>query len=100
MTARLDPQPLGYSMPQARALYQRLTETLEALPGVDAVSMANELQIGAGYARIKLTVEDAPGAGPMQTETSMIAPRYFETVGVRLISGRDLRPPTTARHAS
>lgn len=89
MTARLAPQPLGYSMPQARALYQRLTETFEALPGVDAVSMANELQIGAGYARTKLTVEDAPGTGPMQTETSMIAPRYFETVGVRLIRGRD-----------
>jgi hypothetical protein len=63
MTARLDPQPLGYSLPQARGLYQRLTQTLEALPGVDAVSMANELQIGAGYARTELTVEDAPDAG-------------------------------------
>jgi predicted permease len=89
MTARLDPRPLGYSMPQARALYQRLTQTLAALPGVDAVSLANELQIGAGYARTGLTVEDAPGAGTLETETSMIAPHYFETVGVRLISGRD-----------
>src|SRR5688572_9719466 len=89
MTATLDPEPLGYTVPQARVLYQRLTENLEALPGVETVSMARGVHIGMGWANTSLAVEDAPELGDMQTETNIIAPRYFETLGVRLVSGRD-----------
>jgi len=89
LTATLNPEPLGYTAPQARLLYQRLTENLEALPGVEAVSMARGVHIGMGWANTSMAVEDAPELGDMQTETNVVAPRYFETLGVRLVSGRD-----------
>ena len=89
LTATLNPEPLGYTAPQASVLYQRLTENLEALPGVEAVSMARGVHIGMGWANTSLAVEDAPELGSMQTETNVVAPRYFETLGVRLVSGRD-----------
>ena len=89
LTATLNPEPLGYTAPQASVLYQRLTENLEALPGVEAVSMARGVHIGMGWANTSLAVEDAPELGTMQTETNVVAPRYFETLGVRLVSGRD-----------
>ena len=89
LTATLNPEPLGYTAPQASVLYQRLTENLEALPGVEAASMARGVHIGMGWANTSLAVEDAPELGSMQTETNVVAPRYFETLGVRLVSGRD-----------
>ena len=89
LTATLNPEPLGYTVPQARVLYQRLTENLEALPGVEAVSLARGVHIGMGWANTSLAIEDAPELGDLQTETNVIAPRYFETSGIRLVSGRD-----------
>ena len=89
MTATLDPRVLGYTVAQARELYRQLTDNIAALPGVEGVSLTRELSIGGGFARTGVFVEDAPGLGSMATETSTIAPRYFETLGVRLISGRD-----------
>jgi len=89
LTVSLDPEVLGYTMPQARALHQRLTESVAELPGVEAVSMTRALQIGMGWANTGMAVEDAPELGSMVTETNTIAPRYFETLGIRLVSGRD-----------
>ncbi len=88
-TATVDPGLLGYDVPQARVLFQRLNDNLQALPGVEAVSMVRGLDIGDGFARTELAVEDAPELGNMEIETNTIAPGYFRTLGVRLISGRD-----------
>jgi putative ABC transport system permease protein len=89
MTATLDPRVLGYTVPQARELYRQLTDNIAALPGVAGVSGTRELSIGGGFARTGVFVEDAPGLGSVATETSTIAPRYFETLDVRLVAGRD-----------
>ncbi len=91
-TAYLEPRPLGYTVPQARVLFQQLTDNVAALPGVEAVSLVQSLHIGGGYARTSLTVEDAPGLGEVDVEPNTVAPRYFETLGIRMINGRDFTP--------
>jgi predicted permease len=89
LTASLDPRNQGYSVARAREFYQQLTERVAALPGVEAVSLARELQIGDGYSTTSLAVKDAPQEGNLKVEANTIAPNYFQTLGIRLLSGRD-----------
>jgi predicted permease len=89
MTATFNPEPLGYSVPQGRVLYQQLIENLEALPAVEAASMVRGLPIGMGYGRSGITVEDAADRGSLEIESNTVGPRYFETVGVRVVNGRE-----------
>ena len=91
MTATLNPEPLGYSVPQGRVLYQQLIENLEALPAIEAASMVRGLPIGMGYGRSGITVEDAADLGSLEIESNTVGPRYFETVGVRVVDGREFR---------
>ena len=60
--------------------------------GVEAVSLARELQIGSGYAVTDLEVKDNPSVGTRRSEFSVVAPNYFRTLGIRLTSGRDFTP--------
>ena len=89
LTATLNPEPLGYSVPRGRVLYQQLIENLEALPAIEATSMVRGLPIGMGYGRSGITVEDAADQGSLQIESNTVGPRYFETVGVRVVNGRE-----------
>jgi predicted permease len=89
LTAEMDPGNQGYSVARAREFYQQLTERVAALPGVEGVSLARELQIGDGYSTTSLAVKDAPQEGNMKVEANTIAPNYFQTLGLRLLSGRD-----------
>ena len=89
LTAAMDPRNQGYSVARAREFYQQLTERVAALPGVEAVSLARELQIGDGYSTTSLAVKDAPQEGNLKVEANTIAPHYFQTLGIWLLSGRD-----------
>ena len=89
MTATINPEPLGYSVPQGRVLYQQLIENLEALPTIEAASVVRGLPIGMGYGRSGITVEDAAELGSLEIESNTVGPRYFETVGMRVVNGRE-----------
>jgi predicted permease len=92
LTATMDPREHGYSGVRAREFYQQLTERVAALPGVEAVSLVRELQIGDGYSTTSLAVKDAPQEGNMKVEATTIAPNYFQTMGIALLAGRDFTP--------
>jgi ABC-type antimicrobial peptide transport system permease subunit len=89
LTASMDPGNQGYSVARAREFYQQLIERVAALPGVEGVSFARELQIGDGYSTTSLAVKDAPQEGNLKVESITITPNYFQTLGIRLLSGRD-----------
>jgi len=89
LTAAMDPRQQGYSVARAREFYRQLTERVAALPGVEAVSLARELQIGDGYSTTGLAVKDAPHESNLKVEANTIAPHYFQTLGVKLLNGRD-----------
>jgi predicted permease len=89
MTATLNPEPLGYSVPRARVFYQQLIENLDALPAIEATSMVRGLPIGMGYGRSGMTIEDAVELGSVEIESNTVGPRYFETVGMRVVNGRE-----------
>ena len=89
LTATLNPEPLGFNGAQSREIYQRLTERISALPGVEGVSFARFLQVGDSYATTSLTIRDKPELGEQKIETNTIAPGYFRTLGARVVAGRE-----------
>jgi predicted permease len=80
-----------YSEARKRALYEELSARFGALPGVQSVSMSmdspgSELSMGAGMAVPGRPAEadDAP-----QVYHNFVGPRFFETMGIPVLAGRD-----------
>ncbi len=92
-TARIGLFETDYPTPESRKqFFSDLTERLEAMPGAQSVSMTTNLPISIGGRSIGiegetyLTRQDHPEA-----RYSYIAPNFFETIDVKLLTGRDFR---------
>jgi predicted permease len=87
----LNPARSGYKRQQLAAPYQELLARLQAIPGVRSASICACTPIqGCGASRF-LTVEGFTERPEDRRWTSLswVAPRYFETLGIPLIAGRD-----------
>jgi predicted permease len=84
---RLEPQ-------QHTVLYKELLSRLEALPGVQAASLYGfGLLSGNGWSDRVLT--EGYAATPDEDLTCqgmLVGPRFFETLGINILSGRDFTP--------
>jgi predicted permease len=87
----LDPAGSGYDAGELARTYRQLLERLETVPGVRSASLGGMTPIsGAGASRY-VDVEgyqDTPGER-RRSSMNWIAPRYFETLGIPLLAGRD-----------
>ncbi|HEX5227334.1 MAG TPA: FtsX-like permease family protein, partial [Bryobacteraceae bacterium] len=100
LTVWMNPRVGGYAPSKLPALYRDLVQRAESIPGVRsaAVSMCGldvECRSSDGQVRIS-GYQPAPGEDP-QIQYNAIDPGYFATVGMTLLSGRDLRPGDTGR---
>lgn len=81
-----------YVGPAREAFYQRLTDRLTALPGVESVSAINHLPLAGDLWTRTLTIEGrplpAPGQG-IEVAFRVSRPGYFRTMGIPLRAGRD-----------
>ena len=87
----VDPEANGYKVEPLRALYRRLFENLETVPGVEAASYGNVPIVSGDDWDSSITVE---GQDPSQGShywayQNKISPSYFKTLGVPLKAGRD-----------
>jgi macrolide transport system ATP-binding/permease protein len=94
--ANLQIDLLRYTRPRGQQFYREAIERAEALPGVTAASVARMVPLAGGGRTSTLRIEgrDAPaqeGAGtrPLGIPVNVIGQRYFETMGIGLVSGRD-----------
>jgi predicted permease len=88
----LNPWLSGYSVEQSKAFYQRLTEELRMIPGVQSVCSATIRILDGNEWDSSLTVEGfaTPERGDHpQGYMNKISPEYFATLGVPLVSGRE-----------
>ena len=88
----LNPWLSGYSIEQSKAFYQRLTDELRSVPGVQSVALATTRRLNGDEWDSTLTVEgySLPERGdPAQGYMDKISPGYFATLGVPMISGRE-----------
>jgi predicted permease len=97
----LDPSSSGYSGAELLRDYRQLLERLEAIPGVRSASMSAVLPM-SGMGSVRLANVEGYQAQPgerRQLSQNWVAPKYFETLGVPLLVGRDFnfedqgRPP-------
>jgi predicted permease len=98
LLAEFDPKLAGYKSPQIAPLHQQLIERLSALPGVRSVALSNNLPIqwGGESSTFKVSGYTPAPKENMSTTINRASGRYFETVGVPIVSGRSILPSDTA----
>jgi predicted permease len=87
---------------QRRDFYQRLEERLAALPGVERVALAASQPVWSFYSSGGILIEGRPEPAPGQYPEVYDEPvslRYFDTLGIRLISGRAFNSDDTTERA-
>jgi predicted permease len=84
---RLRPRLLGYTADQTEPYLREVIERLDALPDVRSTTM-----VGTGISVLGFATEvETRDAEPMTLRTGYIeiGPRYFETLGIRVVRGRE-----------
>ena len=87
----IDPSLNGYDTPRAKAFYQRLSDNLGSIPGTRSVGLAALRILEDNEWDSSVTVEgySAKNGEHIQAFMNSISPRYFETLGVPILAGRD-----------
>jgi predicted permease len=101
LTARVDVRGAGYTDDERLALYRRLVERLQALPGVHSVSLSANGPLSNSARISSLTVEGyTPSRDErIRTNEEVVTERYFDTVGLRIVEGRDFTAEDRRRAA-
>lgn len=94
VTASVDLTLQGYNRAQAKAFQKQLLARIETIPGVRAASLVSSLPLNLDRSTSGIYAEGQPftrRADLPQILTNEIWPRYFETMGIPLLAGRDFR---------
>jgi predicted permease len=91
---RVDVRGAGYSPDERLALYRRIVEKLEGLPGVRSVSLSANGPLITSQRISSLSVEGytAGREEQLRTNEEFVTDKYFETVGLRIVEGRNFGP--------
>jgi predicted permease len=112
VTLPLNINLLRYTRTQGREFYRQVVERVEAIPGVESASLARIAAVSGGSSVRSLLIEgrtgsdnqfrsDGAGAPPADAESvssNVIGPRYFQTMGIGLLQGRDFDSQDTEDH--
>ena len=91
----LDPSKAGYKDERAAQLRQEVLERIRQVPGVRSASFSFLTPISGGgwdnYARFVEGYTPQPGED-MDVYLNAVGPRFFETLGMQVLLGRDFGP--------
>jgi predicted permease len=88
----------GYSEERGRQFYQQLVERLAATPGVRSVAIADFLPLGFMGRFDQINAEGQPpitDGAPITANRHGVGLRYFETMGIPFLRGRDFTAQDT-----
>ena len=89
---RVNPQLNGYDEQRSAALYQQLVERLASLPGVRAATLSNPALLSGSVSQTSIFVQGRTyDLGAQQRDSInrlVIAPNFFDVVGIPLKLGR------------
>jgi hypothetical protein len=95
LAVSIDTKISGYPRSRLGLLYHRLTERLEAAPGVRSASVSMcGLETGCGSFAdgIEITGYQRRSGEQILLQVNNVGLKYFETAGMRLVEGRDFDP--------
>jgi predicted permease len=89
---RLNPQLNGYDSQRTSTLYDRLTERLRAIPGVQAVTLSNPPLMTGSVNGTWFVVQGRPFSPGPENDINRVrvAPNFFEAMEIPLLAGRPL----------
>jgi putative ABC transport system permease protein len=88
--------------PQSVAFYRNVLERIQAIPGVRAVGMANNLPFTGFSTGVDFPAPPNWSGGPGQMfylETRSVSPGYFQAMGIPLKAGRDFNQADNQKDA-
>jgi predicted permease len=93
VTFRLSPALSGYDNPRTVNLYNELLERLRSTPGIVSASHASVALLAGDEWDSTTSVEghQAKDGEDMQAFMNALSPGYFDTMGIKLLDGRDFR---------
>jgi predicted permease len=102
VTFRLAPALSGYDDQQTVNFYQQLLDRLRSAPGVKAAALAGVGILAGDEWDSTMGVEghQAKDGEDMQAFMNSLSPGYFETMGIRLLEGRDFRPADAQKEST
>jgi putative ABC transport system permease protein len=89
LLATLDPGLLRYSKEQGQEFFRQAVERVEALPGVESASLMDFVPLGLRFAQHDVYVEGQNGPRKVSPGFNIVSPRYFQTMGIRVVRGRE-----------
>ena len=87
-TLSVDVATQGYSEETGALFFRQLLRRTKEIPGVESATLATFAPAGDSYAIVDFRINREE---PVTAELNMLFPKYFETVGIPLIRGRDFR---------
>ncbi|HYE87407.1 MAG TPA: ABC transporter permease [Vicinamibacterales bacterium] len=93
LTFRLSPALSGYDNPRTVNMYNELLERLRSTPGIKSASHVAVSILSGDEWDSTTSVEghNAKDGEDMQAFMNALSPGYFETMGIKLLAGRDFR---------
>ncbi|HKY45824.1 MAG TPA: ABC transporter permease [Pyrinomonadaceae bacterium] len=103
---------LRYTSTQGREFYKHVVERVEAIPGVESASLARIAAVSGSASVRSLLIEGRDGSdnqfrsdntaaalgGADSTSANVVGPRYFQTMGIGLMQGRDFNAQDNEEH--
>jgi predicted permease len=88
----------GYSETQGRNFHRQLVERVSSLPGVQSITIARDRPFGGGFQRSVFIEgqEPPPGGRGVLVQTNNIGLRFFDTMGIPILKGRDFNEQDSA----
>jgi len=79
-----------YNQPQQQtAFFRTLLDRMQAIPGVRETAAVDHVPLGGGESISQIEVEGYPFDRTMSFESRVVTPRYFATMGIPVLEGRD-----------
>jgi predicted permease len=90
--ARLNPALAGYTPENVGALYKKIIDRVNALPGVRAATIAKYSPLSGSKSTDRITVQGySPHSGDhLSAEVIFVGPAYPEVLGIPLLLGREI----------
>jgi macrolide transport system ATP-binding/permease protein len=98
ITARIDPTGAGYKGDEIGQIAQRVLEKLRTVPGIAAASYSDNGLFADRESGTRIRVNGFVPASPKDASArfDQVGPRYFATVGIPVLLGRDFADTDTA----